>query len=72
MKNLFTKHPNSVGETYWQHLKIALKGTVRLGISAIIFLVHAIFPFIPVPKPYDLVSLSDWLNDIRKSREVAP
>lgn len=69
---LFTAHPKSVGETYWQHFKIAMKGVYRLGGSAIIFFIHAVFPFIPVPKPFDLTSTSDWLNDIRKSREVVP
>jgi len=69
MMNLFTKQPNSVGETYWQHLKVAMKGAYRLGGSATIFCVHAIFPFVPVPKPFDLVSTSDWLNEIRKGRE---
>lgn len=69
MSNPFTKHPHSVGETYLQHLLIAWKGTYRLGISAVIFFFHAIFPFLPIPKPFDLTSTSDWLNSIRAGRE---
>jgi len=68
MMNPFTKHPNSVGETYWTHFKIAMKGVYRFGTSAIIFFIHAFFPFIPIPKPFDLVSTSDWLNSIREKR----
>jgi hypothetical protein len=45
-----------------------MKGTYRFGTSAIIFFIHAIFPFIPIPKPFDLVSTSDWLNSIREKR----
>jgi hypothetical protein len=69
MKNPFTIHPHSVGETYIQHFLIAWKGAYRLGMSALIFIFHAIFPFIPVPKPFDLTSTSDWLNSIRSKRE---
>jgi len=46
-----------------------MKGTYRFGTSAIIFFIHAVFPFIPVPKPFDLVSTSDWLNSIREKRD---
>ena len=45
MKNLFTKHPNSVNETYFEHMRCAMKfhcTLLRLSFAA---LVHAIFPF---------------------------
>ena len=67
--NPFTKHPHSVGETYVEHLLIAWKGTYRLGTSAAIYFFHAVFPFLPIPKPFDLESTSDWLNSIRSKRE---
>jgi hypothetical protein len=44
--NIFTEHPHSVGESYWQHMGAALSfaGSMLLGASA--GLVHAIFPFL--------------------------
>lgn len=69
MKNPFTQHPNSVGETYFEHMLIALKGAYRLGMSSFLFVFHSFFTFIPVPKPYDLDSTSDWLNSIREKRQ---
>ena len=45
MKNPFTKHPHSVGETYFEHMKCAMKfhcSLLRLSFAA---LIHAIFPF---------------------------
>ena len=45
LKNPFTKHPNSVGETYFQHMWNALKYSIRLEILALYVFIHAIFPF---------------------------
>ena len=45
MKNPFTKHPHSVGETYFEHMRCAMKfhcTLLRLSLAA---LIHAIFPF---------------------------
>ncbi len=42
--NIFTRHPKSVGESYWQHMGTALSfaGSMLLGSAAA--LVHAVFP----------------------------
>jgi hypothetical protein len=44
--NAFTQHPRTVGESYWQHMGVALwfAGTMLLGAAA--SLVHAVFPFL--------------------------
>ncbi len=44
--NAFTEHPRSVGESYWQHMGVALSfaGAMLLGAAA--SLVHAVFPFL--------------------------
>ena len=67
--NPFTKHPHSVGETYFEHMFIAWKGAQRVGTAAALYVFHSVFTFIPVPKPYDLDSVSDWLNSIREKRK---
>ncbi len=42
---LFTEHPASVGETYWQHFGMALSFSVTLFAAAFCCLVHAVLPF---------------------------
>ena len=46
MVNPFTKHPHSVGETYFQHMKKAVRYGLRIQIVAIIIFIHALFPFL--------------------------
>lgn len=42
----FTDHPQSVGETYWQHMGVALSFAGSMFLGAAASLVHAIFPFL--------------------------
>lgn len=45
MKNIFKDHPNSIGETYFQHfLKASIFGIKLIFIAVRVF-IHAIFPF---------------------------
>ena len=43
--NPFTKHPRSVNETYFEHMKCAFKFFYTLFGLSLAALVHAIFPF---------------------------
>jgi len=43
---LFTQHPGSVGETYFQHMAVAASFGMRMFAGAACCLVHAIFPFL--------------------------
>ena len=43
---LFCEHPASVGESYLQHLRIALGFSARLLLAGMACLVHAVFPFL--------------------------
>ena len=45
MKNIFTKHPNSVNETYFEHMCCAFKFHCTLLKLSLCALVHGIFPF---------------------------
>jgi hypothetical protein len=42
----FTNHPNSVGESYWQHMAVALAFAGAMLVGAAASLVHAVFPFL--------------------------
>jgi hypothetical protein len=46
MKNIFTAHPNSIGETYLQHLKFASQFGGYMLLAGCACTIHAIFPFI--------------------------
>ena len=44
--NPFTKHPNTVGETYFEHMWQAFKFFCILLRLTIVVLVHSVFPFL--------------------------
>lgn len=62
--NLFTAHPNSIGETYWQHFLSASRISARLSIACASQLMHAIFPFIYPPFNSDIKSLTLFLKEL--------
>ncbi len=43
---LFLDHPNSVGESYWEHAWFAARFSATLFAAAFAALVHAVFPWI--------------------------
>ena len=64
---MFTKHPNAKGLTYIQHAKRAGLMGIRLLLSAMFFIVHSLFPFIPIPRKLNchdmvhaLVNVARW------------
>ncbi len=44
--HLFTEHPQSVGETYTQHLFVAGEFGLRMIVGGIACLVHSLLPFL--------------------------
>lgn len=46
LQRLFTEHPESVGETYGQHLGTALSFSGHLFVAAFCCAVHAVLPFL--------------------------
>ncbi len=46
MYNPFTKHPKSVNETYFEHMKCAFKFFYTLLGLSLAALVHSVFPFL--------------------------
>ncbi len=45
MNQLFTKHPQSVGETYSEHFVVASGFAGSLLVAAVICAIHAVLPF---------------------------
>ena len=48
LKRLFTEHPDSVGESYLEHMGVALSFAGPLLTAGLAALVHAILPFLCV------------------------
>ena len=46
MRNPFTAHPHSVGETYAEHLRFAFAYGQRMTLGGVAALLHAVFPFL--------------------------
>ena len=66
MKNIFKDHPNSVGETYFQHLLKAMSFVIKLKLIAARAFIHAIFPWCFEHSISDQIKK---LNDILQSRK---
>jgi hypothetical protein len=45
MKNIFTEHPESVGETYFQHFNFAFGVGLKLIFWGFIAIIHGVLPF---------------------------
>lgn len=59
---LFTEHPSTVKETWWQHCKFSMGVSCRLFASSIFFIIHGLFPFITIPKQINLEYTAGWLE----------
>ncbi|WAT19283.1 DUF6356 family protein [Aurantiacibacter sp. MUD11] len=46
MIRLFTEHPSTVGETYFQHFRAASRFGVAMIVGGLACLVHAVFPWV--------------------------
>jgi hypothetical protein len=44
--NIFTQHPEEVGETYAEHLRSAGGFGLRMVLGGLACMVHAVFPFL--------------------------
>ena len=46
MIQAFTKHPASVGESYWQHLRVSFGFGGKMLVAGFGCILHGLFPFI--------------------------
>ena len=66
MRNIFTEHPNSIDETYIQHMGTALKFSFTFLQLAVIAYIHAFLPFCFTNTGSDKVK---ELNELMQSRK---
>ena len=68
MRNIFKDHPNSVGETYFQHFVKSCSFGIKLILIAFRAFVHAIFPWCFEQSTSDRIKkLNDILQDRKNS-----
>lgn len=72
MLRLFTAHPGSVGESYWQHAAAALGFSFRLALAALAALVHAFFPFLFTYTGSRLIQKLHKQMVIERTKNIAP
>jgi len=46
MRNPFTDHPNTVGETYGEHAVFAARYGFKMTLGGLAAIVHGLFPFL--------------------------
>jgi hypothetical protein len=62
MYNLFTKHAKENGHVgYFSHFKFSLAIAFRTSVASFVFVIHALLPFIPLPKFLNLEMTIQYL-----------
>jgi len=61
--NLFTDHPHSIDETYWEHMREALIIATRMYYCFIAQTVHAVFPFLAPPGGTDIDTMKIFCHN---------
>ena len=56
IKRLFTEHPETVGETYFEHMLMAGSFFARMFLGALACLIHAVFPFLFVKTGSNIIN----------------
>jgi len=72
IKKLFTDHPSSVGETYFEHLVCAAGYGFRMIFAGFACLMHSIFPFLFLTTASDLAREITGDVESRKSECNSP
>jgi hypothetical protein len=69
---MFTAHPESVGETYFQHMGMAFSFSLTMLLSAFAGLVHGVFPFLFVKTGSSTITRLYERMVSRRNRMVQP
>ena len=68
MKNIFKKHPNEVGETYFEHMFNAMRYSLTFLFLFVIAFIHAILPFLFKKTASDIVCEMSSDMECRKGK----
>lgn len=67
LRNLFTEHPKSAGETYWQHFVVAMGISFRCFCASLFQAIHAIFPFVSPPEKARVEPMREFFDGVSPS-----
>ena len=62
ISNLFTEHPSSLNESYFEHFLCASTYGIRIVFSGFACLIHSVFPFLFKTAASDLAN--EIVNDV--------
>ncbi|MEQ9110298.1 MAG: DUF6356 family protein [Rhodospirillaceae bacterium] len=72
LKKLFCQHPESVNETYFEHLLFATGFGGRMIVAALACMVHGFFPFLFKTTGSECIrGLNQHLNECGRSKSTA-
>jgi hypothetical protein len=66
---IFTDHPSSVGESYFEHMLFASKFSLKMAGGAIAALIHALLPFLFVSTASEMIAEMHNRNQRRFGRD---
>ena len=69
MKGFFTDHIDASEKGWLGHTKFALGVAARLFIASACFVLHGLFPFIPIPGSYNFEYMIQYLKN--KNQDVS-
>ena len=72
IKKIFTEHPHSIGETYFDHLICAAGYGLKMIFAGFAVIIHSVFPFLFETTASDLAKEITGDVDSRKYEEVHP
>ena len=72
MRDLFTRHPASVGESYLEHLGMAGGFGFRMVIAGIACILHGLLPFLFVKTGSDCVTKLHERMVTKRAQNAAP
>ena len=71
LSKIFTSHPQTNGETYFQHMRCASYYGFKMIISGVAAVVHAIFPFLFETAASDCAKMVNEEVNRRKNNSLA-
>ena len=67
--NIFTKHPQSIGESYVEHLQFASYCGFRLTLAGLACIIHSVFPFVFSTTASDMMQTITMEIQTRKNKQ---
>jgi hypothetical protein len=66
LKKMFTRHPESVGETYFEHMCWAIFYSMSLTLAGAACAIHSVFPFL---FEKTASSITEWVLNTNERRK---